>query len=76
MIAGRTWRGADGTLYSVVFAREVKPMQPRWWIDSADIPEGDRMAGPASPNRLHLLKASECVGAKDLPNITLALVMP
>jgi hypothetical protein len=53
---GGRWRGADGTLYLVLNPREVKPGQPRWWVDFVPEP-GDRMLGPHDPSRLHLLPA-------------------
>lgn len=71
MIAGRTWNGADGTEYKIVFAREVRHDQPRWWIDSPNVEEGDTMCGPATPARLHLIPASKISN-----EIAMALVMP
>lgn len=61
MIAGGKWRGADGTIYAVVAPNVVKQDQPRWWVDEP--PESrDKMLGPSSPERLHLLSAAQCGG--------------
>jgi hypothetical protein len=52
----REWIGADGTVYRVVQPIQVRPDQPRWWVDNLP-PEEDVMLGPATPSRLHLLPA-------------------
>ena len=57
MKVGDTWHGHDGTAYRVIGVGAVTPDQPRWWVDEVPLP-GDRMCGPATPDRLHLLPAS------------------
>lgn len=57
MQVGDKWTGHDGTVYRVIAPGAVMKNQPRWWVNEPPA-TGDRMCGPASPDRLHLLPAS------------------
>lgn len=71
MRLGEAILGADGTIYIVVRARDVRPDQPRWWVDRAwRYARGVeyRHAGPETVRDLHLEPGDSCC--------PLALVLP
>lgn len=74
MKLGDTWRGEDGTTYHVCLPVHVREDQPRWWV-SMPPPEGNRMLGPATPARLHLLPSAKCIGPAG-GKVEFALVLP